>query len=141
MSEVPLYFRVLWTIDLWVIREIYSKLAERPYSGLRMDSCHARVPEGVAKSQFLLKGSGFQKWRPRVCAILKGFTPSTTLAWWSHSDHLSVTLSVRTPICPHSIVYRWVSGLFTYEIQETPVWSDVWIADIDPHTNLSHRTI
>ena len=45
------------------------------------DDYHARVQEGVAKSQFPLKGSRFQKRRPRICAVLKGFTPCTTLAW------------------------------------------------------------
>ena len=42
---------------------------------------HARVPEGVAKSQFPLKGSGFQKWKPCLNTVLKGFIPPTTLAW------------------------------------------------------------
>ena len=43
---------------------------------------HARVQEGVAKRQFPLKGSGLHKPKPHVCEILKGFTPSTTLAWY-----------------------------------------------------------
>jgi hypothetical protein len=42
---------------------------------------HARVQEGVAKSQFPLKGSGFQKSKPHMCEVLKDFTPSTTLVW------------------------------------------------------------
>jgi L,D-peptidoglycan transpeptidase YkuD (ErfK/YbiS/YcfS/YnhG family) len=40
-------------------------------------SHHARVQEGVAKSEFHLKGSGFQKWKPCLNTVLKGFTPST----------------------------------------------------------------
>ena len=43
--------------------------------------CHARVQEGVAKSQFPLKGSGFQKSKPHICEVLKGFIPTCTLAW------------------------------------------------------------
>ena len=42
---------------------------------------HARVSEGVAKSQFPHQDSGFQKWRPRICAALKVLTPFTTPAW------------------------------------------------------------
>ena len=41
---------------------------------------HAGVFEGVAKSQFPPQGSGFQKSKPRICAVVKGFTPLTTLA-------------------------------------------------------------
>ena len=37
--------------------------------------------KGVSKNQFLLKGSDFQKWKPCLNTVLKGFTPSTTLAW------------------------------------------------------------
>ena len=43
---------------------------------------HARVLEGVAKSPFPYKGSCFQEWRARICALLKEFIPSNTLAWY-----------------------------------------------------------
>ena len=39
-------------------------------------SCHARVSEGVAKSQFPLQGCGFLKWRARIYALPP---PSDTL--------------------------------------------------------------
>ena len=42
---------------------------------------HARVQEEIAKSQFSLKDSGFQMTKPRICAVLKCFTLSTTLTW------------------------------------------------------------
>ena len=45
-------------------------------------ACHARVLERVAKSEFPLKGSGFQKWRAPILTRLNGFSPSNTLAWF-----------------------------------------------------------
>ena len=42
---------------------------------------HARVQEGVAKSQFFLQASGFQKWRLTPETLWNEFTPSNTPAW------------------------------------------------------------
>ena len=42
---------------------------------------HARVFEGVAKSQFSSQGSRFQKWKACPDTLLNGFTPFNTLAW------------------------------------------------------------
>jgi hypothetical protein len=38
----------------------------------------------VTANRFPLEDSGFQKSKPHMCEVLKGFTPSTTLAW-NHS--------------------------------------------------------
>ena len=46
----------------------------RMFYGLK--TSHARVKEGVAKSQFPLQGSGFQKWRARISARFNEFTQS-----------------------------------------------------------------
>jgi len=45
------------------------------------DTTHARVQEGVAKSQFPLKDNGFQKWKSSNETLLNEFTPSNTLVW------------------------------------------------------------
>ena len=55
-------------------------------NGLRVvasarDSHHARVFEGVAKSQFPPHGSRFQKWKACPGTLLNGFTTYNTLAW------------------------------------------------------------
>ena len=42
---------------------------------------HARVFEGVAKSQFSLQDSCFQKWKACPDTLLNEFTLSHTLAW------------------------------------------------------------
>jgi len=42
---------------------------------------HARVLEGVAKSQFPPQGSGFQKSKAWISTLSNEFTPSNTLAW------------------------------------------------------------
>ena len=44
-------------------------------------TCHARVFEGVAKSQFSPQGTCFQKWKACPDTLLNGCTPSNTLAW------------------------------------------------------------
>ena len=52
-----------------------------PRPGSPSSACHARVFEGVAKSQFSPQGSCFQKWKACPGTLLNEFTPSNTLAW------------------------------------------------------------
>ena len=52
-----------------------------PFSRPGVCTNHARVYEGVAKSQFPPQGSCFQKWIPCPDTLLNEFTPSKTLAW------------------------------------------------------------
>ena len=109
MSEVPLFtwsnLSPLVMVGDLIPASTSSRYAVSPY--------HARVQEGVAKSQLLLKGSGFQRSKPRICAVLRGFTPSTTLARYgiaNGSTRNAVTRSTpgsgRPPMCRRQMYRR-----------------------------------
>ena len=47
----------------------------------RVGSSKENVAKGQLLKKFALNLRFRQKSKPRICAVLKGFTPSTTLAW------------------------------------------------------------